>query len=193
VKLIEIKNINESRNTKIEDLTWNKQPNRLECKFIDSRGDTYEIRLVDMSSYTTNNPKIYGSLEKAIIYDIQFSILKNGIRDIKMTDKDNGMEVLSIVQNAAFDKFKADNIVPDVISLTASSLPEDNTTDQFTKRKRAYNIIANRLHKELLPPYNYPNVYPNIVGKYGTAVLLSKIDLSAVELQKISSILQSKL
>ncbi len=110
-----------------------------------------------------------------------------------MTDKDNGMEILSIVQHAAFDKFKAEHIVPDVISLTASNSPADNTPDQFTKRKRAYTIIANRLHKELLPPYNYPNVYPNIVGKYGTAVLLSKIDLSAVELHRISTILQNKL
>jgi hypothetical protein len=192
MKLIELKNIYESMETKIEDIQWHINGYRFDGEFVDSRGDTYEIRLVNLSSYTSNYPHLYGTLRHALIYDIQFGILKNGKSDIALTDKGNVMEILSIVRHAAFDKFKADHIVPDVISFTASSIPTDNTPEQFNKRKQAYHIIANRLRKELTEPYNYPYVIPNIVGKYGTAVWLSKIYLDATEVQRISNVLQRK-
>lgn len=147
-----------------------------------------------MVDYTSDSI-YYGKLQNKIIYDIQFSILKNNNnnRVITQTDKGNSLEILGIVQNAVIDKFQHEHIIPDIISLTASSNPLDNNPEQFRKRKLLYNHIAKRLLSELPPSYNYPHVYKEIVGKMGSSTFMSKIKLSPYDLYEISHVLKNKL
>jgi hypothetical protein len=178
----------ESKNTFAKTISWVKTLSKFNKnqiflgRFTDINDDEYEIALVD-----------YG-LEKLlginkIAYSIQFYITNNENEfNIRKTNKGKAPTIISIVENESIKKLKEENVSPDIIVLSISLNPKDNTEKEIQIRKRAYLASANRVREKL----NMNYVYNEINDSYATSILITKEQISEDELKKLEKLLSRK-
>ena len=183
MKLIEIKNIYESGGYENENIEWTQDGLSFEGDFIED-GDTYQVRL----KHIDINSPVFRQFRYKLVYNIQFSIVRDGNRSIKTTDKQIPLRILGAVQNAALNKLTEKNIVPDIISLSISTKLDDNTPEQVQQRLRIYTKIANSVGRK----YGYPFVYSGIDGRFSKNVIMANYEISSTDMDFIKYALMNK-
>jgi hypothetical protein len=183
MKLIEIKNIFESGDYANEDITWEQDGQSFEGNFVEA-GDIYQVRLKHI---TLNGPQ-FRQFQYKTIYNIQFSIFHNGKKSINTTDKKIPLRIFGAVQNAALSKLSENNIVPDIISLSISTKPDDNTPEEVNQRLRIYTRIANNMG----PKHGYNDIHADIPGRFSKNVIMANYKLLDTDLNFIKHVLMNK-
>lgn len=123
-----------------------------------------------------------------IVYEIHFSILKNGEQYITMSNQHKAGRILSIIKNAVVQKFKSESLHPDIIITSVSLQESDNTTKTIDSRKRMYGHILSAFKHEI--GFNYE--YDWVTGINFTAKMISKYELNGMEYMLMTKVFTGK-
>ena len=110
----------------------------------------------------------------------------NSSANINTTGKNIPNTMFGMVQNAAFDKIEQMGTNPELVAFSVSKKATDNTPDEYDKRVRLYDKMANNRWSK---KYNYPHVYANITGPISNSVIMSKIKLLPEDLTDLETYL----